>query len=521
MGHFRAILTVWLLGAALPAAADTQLATPLPPVNGAPQSLLTPDFVPLPCPCEGEMIAGAGFTPDQVGFVVFDPVKGTIVASQNIDQAYIPASVEKVPTLLAGLAVLGPDHRFETAVIGSRKPKAGVLQGDLYLKGGGDPFLTTDDVLNFVLALKDQGLTQVDGGFFFDEGQLPRLAEINARQPAAVPYNPGISALTVNFNIVQLSWYRAPDTGALTGSALSKSDTLDVAAEAITFAPLAEAVSKKIPYLFDRNSTLTGNVGEQWLLSPDLPKEGEVRLPVKHPALNAAMIFKRLAADQGLALPDPLPAPAPDDGQVLQLHKSVALDKAAQLILRYSNNLSAELVGLSTSLALGARPTDLAASGARVTQWLQAAMPKVDWTGFLAVNHSGLTSDSRMTPRQMMAILSYAQGLTAQGIDLYALLAPVKWTGELMEGRDEDATDLVVRAKSGTINFSRALAGYMITDGGRRLGFVVFIGDEALRNAYDQSMNVDELVEVPGARAWMKRAKALEKALVSRWVTGY
>lgn len=508
MGKVRAILTAVLLLAALPVAADT--------TAGAPQPLLTPDFAPLACPCEADIIAEAGFTPDQVGFILFDPVKGTIVASQNADRSFIPASVEKVPTMLAGLSVLGPEHRFETQIIASRKLKGGVLQGDLYLKGGGDPFLTTDDVLNFVLALKDQGLTEVEGQFYFDDGGLPRLAEINPNQPMAVPYNPGISALTVNFNIVELTWYRAPETGILTGTALSKSDTLDVAAEAITFEPLPEAISKKIPYLFDRKSST-----EQWLLSPDLPKEGEARLPVKHPALNAAMIFKRLAADQGLLLGDPKEATAPLNGEVLQAHKSVALDRAAQLILRYSNNLAAELVGLSTSEALGLAPADLAASGARVTDWLKAEMPGVDWTGYVAANHSGLSSDSRMTPRQMMAILSYAQGLTAQGIDLYALLAPVKWTGELMEGRDEEATDLVVRAKSGTIHFSRALAGYMLTDGGRRLGFALFIGDEALRNAYDQSINVDELVEVPGARAWMKRAKALEKTLVTRWVTGY
>ena len=514
MRRHGAPLGLALLLAATPVLAQTQLAAPLNP--NAPQALLSPGFAPLPCPCEGDLIAEVGFAAGQVGYVLFDPVKGTVVASHNLDQGFIPASVEKIPTLLAGLAVLGPEHRFETAVVASRKPRGGVLDGDLFLKGGGDPFLTTDDVLNFVLALKDQGLTSVEGGFFFDEAALPRIREINPRQPVAVAYNPGLSALNVNFNIVELTWYRAPETGILTGTALSKSDTLDVAAEAVTFAPLEQAVSKTIPWLFDRDATV-----DRWLLSPALPKEGEARLPVKQPGLNAATIFKRLAADQGLALADPLPAMAPEDGAVLKLHQSVSLDRAAQLILRYSNNLSAELVGLATSRRLGAAPSDLATSGAELARWLREQMPAVDWSGFVAANHSGLSADSRMTPRQIMAILQYAQGLTADGIDLYALLAPVKWSGELMEGRDEEATDLVVRAKSGTIHFSRALAGYMLTEGGRRLGFAVFVGDLDQRRAYDQAINVDELVEVPGARAWMKRAKALEQALVTRWVTGY
>lgn len=483
----------------------------------APQSLLPDSFAPLPCPCEAELIAEAGFPLDQVGYVLFDPVKGTLVASHNLDQAFIPASVEKVPTLLAALAVLGPEHRFETAVIASRQPKGALLDGDLFLKGGGDPFLTTDDVLNFVLALKDQGLAEVAGGFYFDDAALPRLTEINPRQPVAVPYNPGLSALNVNFNIVELSWERAADSGLPVGSALSRSDTLDVAADAILFAPLAEPVSKKIPYLLDREA----KEGERWLLSPTLPKKGEARLPVKAPGYNAAMIFRRLAAEQGLALALPLAGSAPGDGTLLQLHRSAELARIAQLVLRYSNNMSAELVGLATSQKLGAAPQDLASSGALLTRWLKEQMPRVDWSGFVAANHSGLSADSRMTPRQMMAILSYAQAMTGQGIDLYALLAPVRWTKELQEGRGETDTELVVRAKSGTIHFSRALAGYMLTEQGRRLGFVVFIGDPALRSAYDAVLNVDELAEVPGARDWMKRARALEQVLVTRWVTGY
>lgn len=507
-----AAVALWLLAA--PAAADTQAAAPL--AGAAPQPLLGSAFAPLPCPCEADLIAEAGFAADQVGYVLFDPATGTVVASHNLDRSFIPASVEKIPTLLAGLAVLGPDHRFETSVLATARIESGVLAGDLWLKGGGDPFLTTDDVLNFVLALKDQGLTAVEGGFFFDEGGLPRMAEINPRQPAAVSYNPGLSALNVNFNVVEFSWYRAPDTGALVANALSKSDSLDVAAEAITFAPLAEPVSKKIPWLLDRQSPV-----ERWLLSPSLPKEGEARLPVKQPGLNAAMIFRRLASDQGLALGEPLPAPAPADALVLKRHQSVDLVRAAQLILRYSNNLSAELVGLATSRALGEAPADLATSGARLAAWLRQQLPQTDWSGFVAANHSGLSSESRMTPRQMMAILGYGQALAAEGVDLYALLAPVRWSDELQEGRDETATELVVRAKSGTIHFSRALAGYMLTEKGRRLGFAFFVGDEALRAAYDQAINVDELVEVPGARAWMKRAKALEQALVTRWVTGY
>lgn len=502
-----------------------------PPDGAQPQSLLPPSFAAPDCPCEGDLIAAAGFPAEQVGYLLFDPATGAVVASRNADQPFIPASVQKVPTMLAGLSLLGPDYRFETEVLGSGPLSGGTLKGDLWLKGGGDPFLTTDDVLNFVLSLKDQGVTGVEGGFYYDASSLPVLSEINDRQPVAVSYNPGVSALTVNFNIVEVSWARMPETGELTGFALSRSDTLDVAAESIAFEAMPQPLSKRIPFLLDRAAAVAGQsnieteqavIGERWLLSPTLPKEGEAVLPVKSPALNAAMIFRRLAADQGIALPLPEAGRAPGEGMRLYgQHESVALDRVAQLVLRYSNNLSAELVGLAATRVLGGATDDLARSGQAVAAWLKRQIPWADWTGFLAANHSGLSSDSRMTPRQAMAILQYAWGVRGEQFDLYALLAPVRWTDDLNEDRGEEETELSVRAKSGTLWYSRALVGYMLTDNGRTLGFALFIGDLAQRDALDASMNVDELAEVPGARAWMKRAKELEKALVTRWAKGY
>lgn len=497
------LLLVWLFAG--PAAAQSA---------GQPASLLPVSLGPPPCPCEADLVAAEGFASTQVGYVLFDPSTGAIAAAVNLDERFIPASVLKVPTLLAALQVLGPDYRFRTTVLGTAPIRDGVLAGDLYLKGGGDPFLTTDDILNFVRALKDLGLTRVEGDFYYDDTALPRLSELNALQPVAVPYNPGLSGLNLNFNVVQLSW---SNKGAVSGTALSRSETLDVVADAITFAPQAQAISKKIPFLLDREA----QGSERWLLSPELPKKGQVRLPVRQPGLNAATIFRRLAAEQGIELAAPQPGIAPDEGPLLLQHESVSLEGAAKLILRYSNNLSAELIGLATALRLQGRADDLGQSGAALTRWLKERLPQTDWTGFVAANASGLSSDSRMTPRQAMAILVEAFAWRSSGLDLYQLLSPVRWSDELQKGRDDDAPELVVRAKSGTIHFSRALTGYMLTDKGRFLGFALFITDLEARAAYDATLNQDELSDPPGGAAWMKRAKALERALVSRWVTQY
>lgn len=487
--------------------------------TGAPQALLPTGFVIPPCPCEEELIAAAGFPENQVGYVLFDPSDGKIVTGANLDEAFIPASVMKVPTVLMALEVLGPEHQFETAVMRAGKiDTGGTLTGDLFLKGGGDPFLTSDDVLNFVLDLKDKGITKVDGKFVYDDSALIELSEINPQQPVAVPYNPGVSALSLNFNIVEMTWARDKESGDFAAVALTKSDTLDITADEVSFVTLEEAKSKKIPYLY----ALDPETGQEvWSLSPLLPDEGEASLPVKQPALNAAAAFRRLAADNGIELPEPVPGLTPDDAKTIKTKESVKLEKIAELILRYSNNLSAELIGLAASGKITGEKLDLATSAAELTAWLKEKLPGIDWTGFAAVNHSGLSSTSRLTPRQIAAILSYAHSETPTGFDFYSLLAKPRWQDELNEGRAADQPEIQVRAKSGTIHYARALTGYILTEEGKLLGFALFINDQEARAAYDAGLDVNELVEPPGAKAWMKRAKELEQALVKRWVLGY
>ena len=68
------------------------------------------------------------------------------VYSANADLPLIPASNQKLVTTYVALEVLGPDTTFSTAVDAAVEPDAeGVVNGDLYLIGGGDPFLSTEE----------------------------------------------------------------------------------------------------------------------------------------------------------------------------------------------------------------------------------------------------------------------------------------------------------------------------------------------------------------------------------------
>jgi D-alanyl-D-alanine carboxypeptidase/D-alanyl-D-alanine-endopeptidase (penicillin-binding protein 4) len=89
---------------------------------------------------------------------------GTVLVSQAAARAVHPASVSKVPTTLALLRRLGSQHRFVTEFAAAGPLRDGTLEGDLVVRGSGDPFLVDENALLVGLALRGLGLRRVAGG---------------------------------------------------------------------------------------------------------------------------------------------------------------------------------------------------------------------------------------------------------------------------------------------------------------------------------------------------------------------
>lgn len=88
---------------------------------------------------------------------------GTVLVSQASARAVHPASVSKIPTTLALLRTLGPDHRFETRFLAHGPIRAGAVPGPLVVRASGDPYFVDENALLVARALRDLGLKRVDG----------------------------------------------------------------------------------------------------------------------------------------------------------------------------------------------------------------------------------------------------------------------------------------------------------------------------------------------------------------------
>ena len=446
---------------------------------------------------DGALIEAAGFARGDVGYLVVDLGDKRVLAEHNPDKPFLPASVAKIPAIAAALAILGGDHRFATTLHAVGDVRDGVLAGSLTLRGGGDPFLSSDDLQALAKALAATGITKVEGKFLYDASALIEVPQINAMQPEAAGYNTGVSALSVNFNRVRLNWQNDGADSSAAAVAVSENMTLPLDAIALSFA------DAEPPGPFVRAGT---PLEDRWLLSPTLAAKGEDWLPVGNPSLITAEVFRALAAAAGTDLPEAAPGTTPEGAREIARHESISLTEIAMAVLRYSNNLSAELIGLAASQALTGRKLSLEDSAMALSAWWKLRLPDADWSGFIVDNHSGLSSNSRSTPRQIVLMLEEAAGLLG-GADLHELLRPISWKG--VKGS--------ARVKTGTMSYGRGLAGYIDTAAGRRLAFAIFFNDAEERTALDAAFDPHVRAIDPESRSWRDRALKLEQKLTTGW----
>ncbi len=135
----------------------------------------------------------------KVGVEIRSLTANRVLYSLNADRPLTPASTTKVVTAFTALSELGTNYQVRTILAAETKPQAGVLKGNLYVKGFGDPFLTMNDIDDLVDQLVNSGVKTVEGnvvgdGSFFD-GKTERI-QYSGDADVVVPLPP-IAALTL------------------------------------------------------------------------------------------------------------------------------------------------------------------------------------------------------------------------------------------------------------------------------------------------------------------------------------
>ncbi len=429
-----------------------------------------------------------GFNQENYGYLIYDTEDDKIVMGHNIRKEFTPASVTKIFTALFAAETLGTDYTFPTILSYDGSIKDNTLQGDLYIKGFGDPELSLDGLLSLINGLKLKKIKEVKGKFYFDESSFKTREELDKDMPSDAYYNAGISPLVFNSSIIY---------------ALPRKDSK----WQITSADLLPSLLSFDSYIYTDNVTYPftkfklSNNKEIWGLNQKNLTEKRQQLPVKRPGLYTAETFRKLCEIHGIKIPNPENRETPSSSKTISTHESRPLSDVLKNMLFSSNNMTAELVYIISAASY--KKNDINTNA--MEQFYSSSFNGLNWKNFRIANASGLTILNKTTPEQTCAVLLYIDKKNDDKFKLEDILPLSGWDGTMKGRLDSPESALRVYGKTGSIFYSSGLAGVFYGASGRRYIYSVYINDPGKRIEYD--INKEKTTEdLNNGGAWTKKA---------------
>lgn len=383
---------------------------------------------------------------------------GTILYDDGGSRALTPASTQKLIVADAALRDLGPQYRFDTLLASSHAPQNGVIDGDLWLAGSGDPSLRSDDLRAGIMALRKSGIQAVHGGIAVD-GSAIAGEEVNPlwnADDANEDFMAATSGVSVDEDTVEFHV-----TGTSPGEAAQ-----------VRIKPVSSDV-----YYYGSVTTGGGDdviiaatqTPNQFRLSGNVPPgvEETFYLPVHGMDRYAGAVVAALAKSAGMTLAQPArTGTLPLNAGVLWEHRSAPLPQIVKHMLVFSDNHFAEQLMRTLGGLGGATPDD--GNGLRTEREVLREQG-IPTPGLHIVDGSGLAHANRVAAITLAKILAYYDAAPGGNI-FYPLLPRGGKDGTLKMYHFQSAQGRV-RAKSGHVDGVASLAGYVDT---RKHGRVVF-----------------------------------------------
>lgn len=411
----------------------------------------------------------AGIPLDHVAVVVQPLDAAQPVLSHNAEAAMNPASVMKLVTSFAALNQLGPGYAWSTEVWADGPIEKGVLNGNLVIKGNGDPGLTLERIWLLQRDLRARGVHHIRGDLVLDTNHfdLP-VADPGAfdGEPLA-PYNAAPGALVANFNAVTLRLKPGAERVlivpeiALPGVALSSQLVLDDA----ECDGWKDRVRPSVPGGQPLTLVVDG-------LYPHRCGEQRLALSLFEPAMTFDYIFRALWAESGGTLGGVTVAGRAPASEPLLRFQSEPLTDALTRLNKFSNNLMTR----NLFLTLGAERYGAPATLDKGARAVRAALAQrgISIRKLVLENGSGLSRIERISAATLNQLLgaAYRSPLFAE---FESALPIVAIDGTLKRRFSGSAVAGNAHLKSGTLRDVSALAGYLYSARGERVGFVMLV----------------------------------------------
>ncbi|MGO9413723.1 MAG: D-alanyl-D-alanine carboxypeptidase/D-alanyl-D-alanine-endopeptidase [Syntrophobacteraceae bacterium] len=424
------------------------------------------------------------------GVMVVSLSSGKVVCESRSKDMLVPASLMKLLTSYAALKKLSPYFRFTTKVLAAQGPVNGVISGDIWIKGSGDPFFASENALQLAEAVKEKGIRQIRGSIFVDNSFFQPLSErICLDSDCKGTYNPTVSAAAINFNTLTVKiTIPAKSRQAFSADSGLAEGYVRVSGQA---GPGKRGGNSLRLY----SVGATGNGREQFQLSGRAPARGgrvrEFRFNAADPAGLFGHAMRTALERSGVRVlgTEAKEGTTPQGAEVIVSYDSPPLAELLPGLNRYSNNFMAEMLLKSLGGYVAGAPGDSARGIAIVRTTLSEAGIPVQ-IGTLDCG-SGLSRFCRISPETFCRLLAAAWNDNGIREEFISSLAANGEQGTLR--RRMRQPDLTVRGKTGTLNDVIGFAGYVSGPSGKTYAAVVILNE--VRDRAKARQAVDSLIE--------------------------
>jgi D-alanyl-D-alanine carboxypeptidase/D-alanyl-D-alanine-endopeptidase (penicillin-binding protein 4) len=417
---------------------------------------------------------------------------GGVLYERNADKLMVPASNMKIVTLATAARVLGWDAHFTTTLETTAAVEDGVLRGDLYVRGGGDPTINTRNgrgaavFADWTAALSSAGIRRIDGRIIGDDDLFDdeALGAGWAWDYLDADYAAPIGALQYNEDVAAVSVLPGVSPGEPAVVSLSPASGLILDNKAVTS---AAGIPATIHYRRRVDAPVLEVAGTVPLTPPGASAATPARtvmemVAVVNPTAYFVQSLKTALAASGIPVSgdavdiDDLPAGQLAGGissstrRVLATTESQPLRDIAAVMMKVSQNLYAETLLKAAGVAAGGAGTAAAGRNAvleTLREW------KLDEASLVMADGSGLSRYDYVTARLISSLLERMYSDPRHRDAFASTLAVAGTEGTMARRLKRTRAEGNARLKTGSISNVRSLSGYVQSRDGEPLAFSI------------------------------------------------
>jgi len=418
------------------------------------------------------------------GVVIQSLETGEYFYRLNEHKSFIPASNMKLFTTAVALVKLGPDFKYKTNVYTDGEIKNGVLNGNLFVRGSGDPTISgrfnNGDVIktfkDWADSLKNLGIKEINGDIIGDDNYFDDqyMGTGWAWDDETYWYSAHISALSFNDNCVDFEIRPGKKIGDTAIVLLTPNTSyvkvvnrvLTVHRDSTTQIDFFRIPGTNIINIFGRISLKTGSYKES--------------ISIHNPTLYTVTVFKEVLESKGIRvngkpidIDDTNFSPNYDEMRVLASYESPPLSEIIKVINKRSQNFYAEQVFRTLGKIFGGE-----GSTQKSVEVVKNALAQMGIApeSISIYDGSGLSRLNLVTPFQILTLLNYMYRHEYFSYFYESLpIAGVDGTLETRMRRTKAQGN--VRAKTGYVQYTRSLSGYVKTIDGELVAFAMMVNN--------------------------------------------